>query len=49
MTVDLRSAYLGLELANPVVAAASPITGTLDTLLELQDAGVAAVVLRSLF
>jgi dihydroorotate dehydrogenase (fumarate) len=49
MTVDLRTDYLGLELANPIVAAASPLTGTIDSLRSLESAGVGAVVLRSLF
>ncbi len=49
MSVDLRSRYLGLELRNPIVAAASPMTSSLDSLKRLQDAGVAAVVLPSLF
>ncbi|HEY5632576.1 MAG TPA: dihydroorotate dehydrogenase-like protein [Burkholderiaceae bacterium] len=49
MTVDLRTRYLGLELAHPVVASASPLTGSVDSLKRLQDAGVAAVVLPSLF
>jgi dihydroorotate dehydrogenase (fumarate) len=49
MTVDLRTHYLGLELANPVVASASPLTGSLDTLRQLEEAGAAAVVLPSLF
>jgi len=49
MSVDLRSQYLGLELANPVVASASPLTGSVDSLKRLQDAGVGAVVLPSLF
>ncbi len=49
MSADLRSRYLGLALRNPIVAAASPLTGTLDGLQRLQDAGVAAVVLPSLF
>ncbi len=49
MAVDLRSRYLGLELANPLVAAASPLTRTVASLVELQRAGVAAVVLNSLF
>lgn len=49
MSVDLRSRYLGLELRNPIVAAASPMTSSLDGLKRLQDAGVAAVVLPSLF
>jgi dihydroorotate dehydrogenase (fumarate) len=49
MSVDLRSRYLGLELRNPIVASASPLTGSIDSLRRLQDAGVAAVVLPSLF
>ncbi len=49
MTVDLRTRYLGLELKHPVVASASPLTGSVDSLKRLQDAGVAAVVLPSLF
>ncbi len=49
MSVDLRSRYLGLELKNPIVAAASPMTGSIDRLKRLEDAGVAAVVLPSLF
>ena len=49
MSTDLRSRYLGLELRNPIVAAASPVTSSLDSLKQLQDAGVAAVVLPSLF
>ncbi len=49
MTVDLRTRYLGLELAHPIVASASPMTASLESLQRLQDAGVAAVVLPSLF
>ena len=49
MSVDLSTTYLGLELINPVVAAASPITGSLSSLKQLQRAGAAAVVLPSLF
>ena len=46
---DLTTQYLGLELANPLVASSSPLTGDIDSLLELEAAGVAAVVLPSLF
>ncbi len=46
---DLSTRYLGLELANPIVASASPLTGRLDTLHALEQAGAAAVVLPSLF
>lgn len=49
MTPDLETVYLGLELRNPVVASASPLTGDLDTLRALEAAGVGAVVLPSLF
>jgi dihydroorotate dehydrogenase (fumarate) len=49
VTADLRTRYLGLELASPLVASASPLTGDLDTLRELEAAGAAAVVLPSLF
>ncbi|NNF62922.1 MAG: dihydroorotate dehydrogenase-like protein [Acidimicrobiia bacterium] len=49
MTVDMTTRYLGLTLANPVVASSSPMTGDMDRLLQLQEAGIAAVVLPSLF
>jgi len=49
MSADLRSRYLGLELKNPIVAAASPMTSSIDSLKRLADAGIAAVVLPSLF
>jgi len=49
MSVDLRTRYLGLELKHPIVASASPMTGSIDSLKRLQAAGVAAVVLPSLF
>ena len=49
MSADLRSRYLGLELKHPIVAAASPLTGSIESLKRLEDAGIAAVVLPSLF
>jgi dihydroorotate dehydrogenase (fumarate) len=49
MAVDLKTRYLGLELDNPVVASASPMTGKVENLVKLQEAGVGAVVLPSLF
>ena len=49
MSADLSTRYLGLELRNPIVAAASPLTASVDSLKRLQDAGVAAAVLPSLF
>ncbi len=47
--IDLHTEYLGLSLRSPLVASAGPFTGDLDKLRELRDAGVAAVVLPSLF
>jgi len=40
---------LGLELSNPLVASAGPPTGSIERLLRLEQAGIAAVVLPSLF
>jgi dihydroorotate dehydrogenase (fumarate) len=47
--MDLSTRYLGLALRNPLVASASPLSNTLDGVRRLADAGVAAVVLFSLF
>jgi dihydroorotate dehydrogenase (fumarate) len=50
MTIlDLSTRYLDLPLDNPFVASASPLTGSLESLLHLERAGAAAVVLPSLF
>ncbi|GBD84215.1 dihydroorotate dehydrogenase B (NAD(+)), catalytic subunit [bacterium BMS3Abin02] len=49
MSVDLRTSFLGLELAHPIVPSASPATGKLDNLKRLETAGASAVVLPSLF
>ncbi|MDF1521961.1 MAG: dihydroorotate dehydrogenase-like protein [Trueperaceae bacterium] len=49
MSPNLTTRYLGLTLRNPIVASSSPVTGRLDTLRRLGDAGVGAVVLPSLF
>ena len=40
---------MGLTLANPLVASASPLSQTVDGVRRLADAGVGAVVLYSLF
>lgn len=46
---SLDTTYLGLSLTGPVIASASPLTGRIDSLRELEQAGAAAVVLPSLF
>jgi len=47
--IDLSTRYLGLPLANPLVASASPLCESLDNIRAMEDAGAAAVVLHSLF
>lgn len=45
----LSTKYMGLELSNPIVAAASPISKEIDNIKRMEDAGVGAVVMYSLF
>jgi dihydroorotate dehydrogenase (fumarate) len=47
--VDLSTTYLGLQLKNPIVASASPLSKKVDSVKRLEDAGAAAVVMYSLF
>ncbi len=47
--VDLKTTYLGLSLKNPLVASASPLSEKVEIVRQLEDAGVAAVVMYSLF
>ena len=49
MSVDLSTTYLGLTLANPVVASAGPLTRDVESLKRLEEAGVSAAVMPSLF
>ncbi|MGA7271227.1 MAG: dihydroorotate dehydrogenase-like protein [Acidimicrobiia bacterium] len=47
--VDVSTDYLGFRLDHPVMPSASPLTGDVDTLHRLVEAGAPAVVLPSLF
>jgi dihydroorotate dehydrogenase (fumarate) len=47
--MNLTTSYLGLDLRNPLVASAGPMTQTADRIKRLAEAGVGAVVLPSLF
>lgn len=47
--MDLTTNYMGLRLAHPVVASASPMSSTVDGIKRLEDGGVAAVVMFSIF
>jgi dihydroorotate dehydrogenase (fumarate) len=47
--IDLSTSYLGLSLKNPLVASAGPYSEDLSKIRQMEEAGVAAVVLHSLF
>ena len=49
MKTNLASRYLGLDLAHPIIASASPLTATFDGMRRLEDAKAAAVVMASLY
>ncbi|MBN1450534.1 MAG: dihydroorotate dehydrogenase-like protein [Anaerolineales bacterium] len=46
---DLTTTYLGLELKNPLVASASPLSKKVENAKKLEAAGVSAIVMYSLF
>lgn len=47
--MDITTTYMGMSLRSPLVASAGPLTGSVDQIRQLEDAGIAAVVLPSLF
>jgi dihydroorotate dehydrogenase (fumarate) len=49
MSLDLSTKYLGLDLSNPLVASSSPLTGDLEAIRRMEESGLAAVVMPSLF
>jgi len=46
---DLSVEYMGLKLKNPIIAASSGLTGTLDGIQNLEKKGAGAVVVKSVF
>jgi len=46
---NLNTKYLGLTLKSPLVASAGPLCKDIDHILHMEDAGIACVVLHSLF
>jgi dihydroorotate dehydrogenase (fumarate) len=46
---NLETTYLGLKLKNPLVAASSGITNSAEKIKKLEQAGIGAVVLKSVF
>lgn len=47
--MELSTTHLGLELKNPLIASASPLTASLDSIKKLEENGIAAVIMHSLF
>jgi dihydroorotate dehydrogenase (fumarate) len=47
--VDLTTKYLGLSLKNPLVASASPLSKKVESSIRMEQAGVSAIVMYSLF
>ena len=47
--MSMETRYMGLALAHPVVASASPMSANVDGICRMEDAGAAAVVMPSLF
>ncbi len=47
--IDLKTTYMGLELAHPFIPGAGPLAKDLDHVKKLQDNGANVVVLNSLF
>jgi dihydroorotate dehydrogenase (fumarate) len=46
---NLSTTYLGLSLQNPLLASSSSLTDSVEKLARLEEAGIGAVVLKSLF
>ncbi len=46
---DLSTTYMGVELKNPLVLGASNLVGKPDVIKQIEDAGIGAIVYRSLF
>jgi dihydroorotate dehydrogenase (fumarate) len=47
--MNLTTSYLGLDLMNPFIAGAGPLSDSVDNCRRLEDCQAAAIVLRSLF
>ena len=47
--INLETTFAGLKLKNPLIAGSSGLTNSLKKIRELEDAGIGAIVLKSLF
>ena len=46
---NISTRFFGLELKSPVIAASSSMTGQLEQIIKLAEAGAGAIVLKSIF
>ena len=46
---NLKTNYMGLELKNPIIVGANNLVTNTDKLKQMEEAGAAAVVFKSLF
>lgn len=46
---DLKTTYMGIALENPVIAGASELTSNMNSIKKIEDTGVGALVIKSLF
>ncbi len=46
---DLKTTYMGLNLKNPIIAGSSNMSGSIEKIKKLEENGVAAIVLKSIF
>jgi dihydroorotate dehydrogenase (fumarate) len=49
MAINLSTTYLGIKLKNPIIAASSGLTDSVENIIELEQHGAGAIVLKSLF
>jgi len=47
--MDFTTTFLGLNLKNPLIASASPLTSSAESIRRLEENGIAAVIMHSLF
>ncbi|DAB38758.1 MAG: dihydroorotate dehydrogenase [Sulfuricurvum sp. GWF2_44_89] len=47
--MDFTTTFLGLNLKNPLIASASPLTSSVESIRRLEDNDIAAVIMHSLF
>jgi dihydroorotate dehydrogenase (fumarate) len=47
--MDMTTTYMGMTLRNPLVASSSPLSHKVETICKLEEAGIGAVVMYSLF